>query len=51
MTGKCHRTTNVDFLYADFSVLKMDEYLQPLAANAKINFHPNELLRELCGTY
>jgi hypothetical protein len=26
MIGKCHRTTNVDFLYEDFSILKVVGY-------------------------
>jgi hypothetical protein len=50
MTGGDPRATNVNFLYADLSVLKMDEYLQSLAAKAKMTFHPNELIRQLCGT-
>jgi hypothetical protein len=33
MTGKDHRTTNVNFLRVDFSVLILDEYLQLLATN------------------
>jgi hypothetical protein len=50
MTASHPRTTNVNSLCADFPVLKMDEYLQPLASNAKMNFHPKDLIRELCGT-
>jgi hypothetical protein len=45
MAGRVPRTTSLNFSYADFSVLNMDEYLQPLVANAKMNFHPNELMR------
>jgi hypothetical protein len=45
MTGRYPRTTNVNSLYADFPVLKMDEYLEPLAANATMNFHPKDLIR------
>jgi hypothetical protein len=44
---------NVNFLHADFSVLKLAEYLQLLAINTyeKLNFHPNKLITDVCRTY
>jgi hypothetical protein len=33
MTGKYPRKTNVNFLYEDFSILKLGEYLQVLIIN------------------
>jgi hypothetical protein len=50
MTGRYPRTTNFNFLYGDFTALKMDEYVQRLPANGKINFNPNEVISEQCGT-
>jgi hypothetical protein len=42
--------TNGNVLHTDFSVLKLDEYLQLLAKNTpeKNDIHPNEVMRQLC---
>jgi hypothetical protein len=42
VAGIYPRTTNVKFLHADFSILKLDENLQLLATST--------LVRQLCGT-
>jgi hypothetical protein len=43
-------STNVNFLYADFSVRKLHVYRQLLVTNTydKTNFVPSELTRQLC---
>jgi hypothetical protein len=49
MTGKYSRKTNLNFLHADFLVLKMAEYLKLPATNMyeKMNIHRNQLTRQL----
>jgi hypothetical protein len=49
MIGKYPQTTNVNFLHADFSVLKLGKYLKLVATNTydRIKIHPNELIRQL----
>jgi hypothetical protein len=46
---KITRTTNVNFLDANFSVLLFDEFLQLLATNThlRLNLYSNEVLRQL----
>jgi hypothetical protein len=51
MTGKYHRTINVNFSHADFLFLKLGEYflLHTNACGNKMNFYPGKEV--VCGTY
>jgi hypothetical protein len=50
MSEKYPRTINFNFLHAEFSIINLMNTFSLLATNTceEINFHPNELLRELC---
>jgi hypothetical protein len=50
MTGNYPTITSVNILHADFSILKIDEYLQLLATNMyeEMNIHSKRLIRQSC---
>jgi hypothetical protein len=49
MTGKYPITTNVNFLHVDFSILKLNEYLQIVATSTygEIYIHTKEPIKQL----